>query len=49
MTLEETQPIYDRYAVPGPGRVLFEGAFANFNPPAATRVDSETTTAPRCS
>jgi alpha-beta hydrolase superfamily lysophospholipase len=39
MTLEETQPIYDRYAVPGPGRVLFEAAFANFNPHAATRVD----------
>jgi alpha-beta hydrolase superfamily lysophospholipase len=25
--------------VPGPGRVLFQGAFANFNPRAATRVD----------
>lgn len=39
MTLDETRPIYERYAVPGPGRVLFEGAFANFNPHAATRVD----------
>jgi alpha-beta hydrolase superfamily lysophospholipase len=25
--------------VPGPGRVFFQGAFANFNPHAATRVD----------
>jgi len=25
--------------VPGPGRVLFQGALANFNPHAATKVD----------
>lgn len=30
---------YNRYAVPGPGRVLYQGAFANFNPHAPTRVD----------
>ena len=39
MTEEEAAPLFERYAVPGPGRVLFQGAFANFNPRAATRVD----------
>jgi alpha-beta hydrolase superfamily lysophospholipase len=39
MSAADAQPIYDRYAVPGPGRVLFQGAFANFNPHAPTRVD----------
>jgi alpha-beta hydrolase superfamily lysophospholipase len=31
--------VYERYAVPGPGRFLFQGAFANLNPHAATKVD----------
>jgi pimeloyl-ACP methyl ester carboxylesterase len=39
MTDEQSLAVYERYAVPGPGRVLFQGAFANFNPHAATRVD----------
>ncbi len=39
----------ERYAVPGPGRVLFQAGLANFNPRAATKVDSKTTTAHRCS
>jgi len=30
---------YNRYAVPGPDHVLFQAAFANFNPHAATAVD----------
>jgi pimeloyl-ACP methyl ester carboxylesterase len=39
MSDEDAMAAYDRYAVPGPGRVLFQGAFANFSPHAATRVD----------
>jgi len=39
MTDEESQAAYDRYEVPGPGRVIFQAAFANFNPRAVTRVD----------
>jgi pimeloyl-ACP methyl ester carboxylesterase len=35
----ESKPVYDRYAIPGPGRVLFQAAFANVNPRAASRVD----------
>jgi hypothetical protein len=30
---------YDRYAIPGVGRVLFEGAMANANPKTAFRLD----------
>jgi pimeloyl-ACP methyl ester carboxylesterase len=36
---EESRAVYDRYAVPGPGGVLFQGALANFNSHAATKVD----------
>jgi alpha-beta hydrolase superfamily lysophospholipase len=39
MSAEDSQAVWERYAVPGPGRVLFQGAFANFNPRAATKVD----------
>lgn len=31
--------VYERYAIPGPGRLLFQAALANFNPHAATRID----------
>ncbi len=33
---EESKLVYDRYAVPVPGRILFQGGFANFTPHAAT-------------
>jgi pimeloyl-ACP methyl ester carboxylesterase len=36
---EESLRVYERYAVPGPGRVLFQGAFANFNPHSPAAVD----------
>jgi alpha-beta hydrolase superfamily lysophospholipase len=35
----EAKKAFERYAVPGPGRVLFEGAFANFNPRTALQLD----------
>jgi pimeloyl-ACP methyl ester carboxylesterase len=35
----ESKPIYDRYAIPGPGRVLFQAGLANFNPNAVTKVN----------
>jgi pimeloyl-ACP methyl ester carboxylesterase len=36
---EESQSYYDRFAIPGVGRVLFEGAMANLNPKTAFRLD----------
>ena len=36
---EESLAVYERYAVPGTGRVLFQGAFANFNPHSPAAVD----------
>jgi pimeloyl-ACP methyl ester carboxylesterase len=39
MAEDEAKAAYDRYQVPGPGRVIFQAAFANFNPRAVTKVD----------
>jgi pimeloyl-ACP methyl ester carboxylesterase len=35
----ESQTVYERYAVPGPGRPLFQAGLANFNPKAVTKVN----------
>lgn len=35
----ESERAYRRYAVPGPGRVLFQGALANFSPNSPAKVD----------
>ena len=39
MSDEESKAAYERYAVPGPGRVLWEAAFANFNPRTPLQLD----------
>src|SRR3954447_8278000 len=36
---DASQAVFDRYAVPGPGRVLFEGALANLSPHSPVSVD----------
>ena len=36
---EESDAVYERYHVPGSARVLFQGAFANLNPRAATKIN----------
>ena len=36
---EDSERVYERYWVPGPGRVLFEGALANLSPHSPLHVD----------
>jgi len=36
---QQARAVYDRYAIPGSGRMLFQGALANLTPRAATTVD----------
>jgi len=36
---EQAHTFYERYAIPGPGRPVFEVATANLNPRAATKVN----------
>jgi pimeloyl-ACP methyl ester carboxylesterase len=39
MSDADAKEAYDRYEIPGPGRPLFEAAFANLNPNAPSKVD----------
>ncbi|MCP3141891.1 alpha/beta hydrolase [Pyxidicoccus xibeiensis] len=39
LTEEKSRAAYDRYHIPAPGRFVFDGALANFNPHAPTKVD----------
>jgi hypothetical protein len=48
LTEEESIAAYQRYAVPGPDHILFQAAFANFNPHAATASTSKTKRARHC-
>jgi hypothetical protein len=41
MNDQDAEAAYVRYAVPAPGRVIFQAAFANLNPHAVTKVDGE--------
>ena len=34
LTEEQSQAVFDRYHVPAPGRIVFQGGLANFAPPA---------------
>jgi pimeloyl-ACP methyl ester carboxylesterase len=36
LSVVDSKAVYDRYAVPVSGRILFQGGFANFTPNAAT-------------
>jgi pimeloyl-ACP methyl ester carboxylesterase len=39
MSMADSNAAHDRYAIPGPGHILFEGAMANFDPHSALAVD----------
>jgi pimeloyl-ACP methyl ester carboxylesterase len=40
LSIEESAELYEKWAIPSPGKPLFEAAFANFNPNAPTKVDT---------
>jgi pimeloyl-ACP methyl ester carboxylesterase len=44
LTEEESDALYNRWAVPAPGRPLFEAAAANFSPHSPAKVDTENET-----
>ncbi|MEU1201539.1 alpha/beta hydrolase [Streptomyces sp. NPDC005813] len=39
LSAEESKAVFDRYSIPVPGRMLFQGGLANFTPNAATTYD----------
>jgi pimeloyl-ACP methyl ester carboxylesterase len=39
LSKEESQKIYDRYHIPAPGRIIWDGALANFQPHSEAKVD----------
>lgn len=39
MSKEDSQKVYDRYAIAAPGRVIWDGALANFQPHSEAKVD----------
>ena len=39
LTEKESQPLYDRYAIPAPGGIVWDGALANFSPNSPAKVD----------
>ncbi|MGH7724420.1 MAG: alpha/beta hydrolase [Candidatus Eiseniibacteriota bacterium] len=39
LTEEESKPLYDRYAIPAPGGIVWDGALANFSPNSPAKVD----------
>ena len=40
LSIEESAELYEKWAIPSPGKPLFEAAFANFSPNAPTKVDT---------
>ena len=44
VSAEESADLYRRWAIPAPGRPLFQAAFANVNPNAASKVDTRNAT-----
>jgi len=41
---DESDELYERWAIPSPGKPLFEAAFANFSPLSAAKVDTKNAT-----
>jgi pimeloyl-ACP methyl ester carboxylesterase len=41
---QESDELYDRYAIPSPGKTLFEAAFANFTPHSPAQVNTRNKT-----